>query len=276
MKNTHRFLVLAAALLLGPSFRASAQSCTAITSLPTTLSAPGNYCLQQDLSYSSTTGTAITLTSGHVVLDLGGHTIWGSANMASTATGIYSYDLAHITIRNGKLHGFHKGIQLEGYSLGTASNGHLIEGIDLAYSSFFGIRVVGIDCTVRNNHVSPVGGTTAKGANTDVFGIEVFGSQNVISGNEVLGMVPVGTGVAYAIFMNASSYTIVEGNRVVGGPGSDAIWAGSSAGVMVVGNRINYGTKGVVYSGSTGVYRDNLTVGVTYPYSGGTDAGNNQ
>jgi hypothetical protein len=276
MKNMHRLLVLAAALLLGPSFDARAQGCTVLSTLPATISAPGSYCVQQDLSYSSLSGTAITVTSGHVVLDLGGHTIWGSANPASTATGIYGSDLAHITIRNGKLSGFHRGIQLEGNIYSSASNGHLIEGVELIYSFYFGIRVVGIECTVRNNRLTPVGGTTAKGTNTDVFGIEVFGSQNVISGNEVLGMVPVGTGVGYAIFMNASSYTIVEGNRVIGGPGSSAIWAGSSLGVMVVNNRINYGSKGVTYSASTGSYRDNLTVGVTYPYSGGTDAGNNQ
>ena len=275
MKNTRSLLALAAALLLG-SFDNRAQGCTVLSTLPATISAPGSYCVQQDLSYSALSGTAITVTSGHVTLDLGGHTIWGSANPASTATGIYGSDLGHVTIRSGKLHGFHRGIQLEGSVYSSASNGHLIEGVELAYSFYIGIRVVGIECTVRNNRLTPVGGTTAKGANTDVFGIEVFGSQNVISGNEVLGMVPVGTGVAYAIFMNASSYTIVEGNKVIGGPGSDAIWAGSSVGVMVVGNRINYGTKGVVYSGSTGVYRDNLTVGVTYPYSGGTDAGNNQ
>jgi hypothetical protein len=47
---------------------------------------------------------------------------------------------------------------------------------------------------------------------------------------------------------------------------------------LVVNNRITVADREIEYesgSGSTGKYRDNLTFGVTTPFTGGTDAGNN-
>jgi hypothetical protein len=45
---------------------------------------------------------------------------------------------------------------------------------------------------------------------------------------------------------------------------------------MVVDNRIATADNGIVYNNSDGEYRDNITVGVTTPYSvSGTDIGNN-
>ena len=40
-------------------------------------------------------------------------------------------------------------------------------------------------------------------------------------------------------------------------------------------NRITTADRGIQYQGGTGKYRDNLTFGVSFPFTGGTDAGNN-
>jgi hypothetical protein len=46
--------------------------------------------------------------------------------------------------------------------------------------------------------------------------------------------------------------------------------------ILVVGNAIAGMGNGVLFTGGSGKYRDNLTSGVGTPYSGGVDAGNNQ
>jgi hypothetical protein len=43
----------------------------------------------------------------------------------------------------------------------------------------------------------------------------------------------------------------------------------------VVNNRITDADLGIDFALGTGKYRDNLTFGVTTPYNGGTNAGNN-
>jgi len=74
---------------------------------------------------------------------------------------------------------------------------------------------------------------------------------------------------------------VVENNRL----GNQALSAASlgidvlsgSTDVLLVGNRMATMAVGLDYEATaTGKYRDNLTTGVTSPYMGGTDAGNNQ
>ena len=43
----------------------------------------------------------------------------------------------------------------------------------------------------------------------------------------------------------------------------------------MVNNRITVADRGIAFLGSTGKYRDNITFGVTTPFMGGTDIGNN-
>jgi hypothetical protein len=50
----------------------------------------------------------------------------------------------------------------------------------------------------------------------------------------------------------------------------------STYGSFAVNNRISWADVGIFFNGSSfGKYRDNLTVGVTTNFTGGTDAGNN-
>src|SRR5262245_9719378 len=101
--------------------------CTAIASLPYTISVQGVYCLAGDLSTGMTSGSAIVIATNNVVLDLNGHRIGGlAAGPGTQATGIYANDRQNITIRNGTIRGFYNGIYLGG---GLGSQGHLIEEV---------------------------------------------------------------------------------------------------------------------------------------------------
>lgn len=46
--------------------------------------------------------------------------------------------------------------------------------------------------------------------------------------------------------------------------------------MLVIQNRLLDTSLGLRFTGSTGLYQGNLTSGCATPYSGGTDAGNNQ
>ena len=96
------------------------------------------------------------------------------------------------------------------------------------------------------------GGTTLLGANANAFGIALVGTGPRVLNNDVSTTVKQGTATAWGILLNG----------VTGG--------------LAVNNRITEADKGIEYFGpSTGKYRDNLTFDVTTPFTGGTDAGNN-
>ena len=74
------------------------------------------------------------------------------------------------------------------------------------------------------------------------------------------------------------------GNRVIDNDVNKVIGVGPANGFgidvngfacLAVNNRISDATVGLVMATVTTKYRDNLTAGVSFPYSGGTDAGNN-
>jgi hypothetical protein len=71
--------------------QAETVNCTAITALPYTISTQGVYCLTGNLSTGMTSGSAITIATNNVVLDLNGFKIGGlAAGPDTNATGIYS------------------------------------------------------------------------------------------------------------------------------------------------------------------------------------------
>jgi hypothetical protein len=57
---------------------------------------------------------------------------------------------------------------------------------------------------------------------------------------------------------------------------SSGIRISGSSSVLAIGNRLAVFEAGIEYISSTGRFRDNLTSGVTTPFTGGTDAGNNE
>lgn len=256
-----------ALLLLAGGARLASAQCTPISSLPYNIVSPGEYCLTKSLQSSSASGVLIY--SGSVTLDLGGFTIAGAPSSTSGA-GIYAYEQSSITIRNGVVRGFDRGIDLNGV-VGGSSRNHLVENVKVTYSQWTGIHVTGRNSIVRRCQIVTAGGTTLHGTNPLISGILLEGSELHVLDNDVLDFS--GT-YRIGISLNPAYNTLVEGNRISDTNYGILISGGEA--VVVVGNRI-FGTgQGVNYSGATGYYRDNITAGVTSKYLGsGTNLGNN-
>jgi hypothetical protein len=225
--------------------------CTRIFALPATITVSGSFCLSGNLSTAMTFGNAIDIAADNVVLDLNGFRLDGLAAGAGTqVNGINVTDRKNVTIRNGTVRGFATGIEV--VDLTGASRGHLIEGIRADRNTLFGMSIMGRGHVVRNNQIVATGGTTLLGPNGSAFGINVLGRETRVIDNDIIQMSKTGNGVTVGILLDG----VVD--------------------VLAVNNRITDADIGIQYSsGATGKFRDNLTSGVATPFTGGTDAGNN-
>jgi hypothetical protein len=274
--------VLVAVLALGARPAAAETTiCTVISSLPYTINAQGSYCLDRNLSTPQMTGNAITINVDFVVLDLNGFKVGGgAAGLGTQANGVFSQNHKNITVKNGNIRGFLRAVYLKDTSgTFTSSQGHLVEDVRADQNTFAGIVVEGRGNLVRNNQVVDTTGTTFFGSNSDIFGLLVNGPGSRVINNDSTETVAVGSGTAYGIQLSSAEGAVVENNRVGNSnlaSGSTAIALNSGDDVLVVGNRMATMDNGVVFVSATGKYRDNITSGVTTPYTAGTDAGNNQ
>jgi hypothetical protein len=261
---------------------AETTNCTAITSLPYNISAQGIYCLRGNLNTSMAIGHAITINADNVVLDLNGFKLDGlSGGTGTLADGIYAYQRKNITIRNGTVRGFMEGILLGDFEPFTTSQSHLIEDIRADMNTYVGIQVVGRGNIIRNNQVVNTHGSTT---NKSPLAIVAYGPGARVINNDVIETKEQsGAGAAVGIYLYSSPGAVVENNRIGNssrgtsfGICIDGSSTNPSTDVLVSNNRVTTMVVGVCYfSSSTGKYRGNLTSGVTIPYSGGTDALNN-
>ncbi len=165
---------------------------TFVDSAPHTISAPGHYCLAQNLAYATASGSALTIDADLVVLDLRGYTIAGSAGAGSTAMGIRVSNQSNVTIRYGTVRGFYTGIAFDG-SYAVASNSkNLVEDIQTDANTRFGIWFsdLGANNAVRNCRITDTGGTTVSSSYTAGLWLQSADSlalDNVISGTRPAG-----------------------------------------------------------------------------------------
>jgi hypothetical protein len=246
-------LVLLALIVGAAPARAETVNCTPITGLPAVITKPGVYCFTGDLVTDITSDQAIIEISAHnVVLDLNGFKLGGlPAGPGTFAVGIFAFDRQNITIKNGTVRGFLRGIFLTDNG---ASQGHVVEDIRADQNTFVGIDVEGSGTIIRNNQVVATGGTTVNGPETFAYGIIVLGDGLRVLNNDVIHTVKQGTGIAWGI-----------------------LFTGVSGG-LAVNNRITGADRGIEFAiNNTGKYRDNLTFDVPTAtrFVGGTDAGNN-
>jgi hypothetical protein len=236
------------------------------------------------LSWGS--GNAITIESSDVVLDFNGYVLSTSLPQPPpmfSGAGVSAIKQAsNVTIKNGTIRGFDYGIQAYDWRHSVIEDMHLEEN-RLAMS------VSGAANTVRHNYVLNAGkGQTASSA----IGIVVAGTGIRVIDNDV---VETDSGLpsleAIWIASNGPSMpgdgAVVEGNRisaykasapgVAGGPSAMKLGIHvDSTNSLIVNNRLEGLDYGIAMNGNpTAKYRDNLTVGVTLPYQGGTNAGNN-
>jgi hypothetical protein len=273
----------------GAALAADGDTCTAINSVPFTISLPGTYCVLKELSTPSTftSGIAILVNSNDVTIDLGGHTLSNlAAGTGTQAVGIQTLPTAanvqNITVRNGTVRGFYVGIILRG-ATGTIvdSSGHLVENVRADFNRHIGIQVLGAGSVVRQNQVLHTGGSTIAGF---FVGLQIAGNGAQALDNVVvdtvhsLSLQQVNGILAEDPLSNNFTGVMIEGNRVSNvtiGPNSAAIVSGSGAyNTLVVNNRIADFEAGILFF-KTGKYRDNLAIDTTNPYTGGTNAGNN-
>jgi len=264
-------------LLAAPGAWAETIDCTPITTLPTIITVQGIYCFTGNLATSMATGRAIDIRANNVVIDLNGRKLGGLAAGAGTlTTGIYAFQRKNITIRNGSIRGFHTAIFLDDPPPYTTSQSHLIEDIRADGNTFMAFGLRGLGIIVRRNQVVGTGGSTVSG---DATGIQFDGPGARLLNNDISSTVATGTGYAFAARIGEGDGAVVEGNRiddVSSGTGfTFGLHISFSADVLVRENSITSVDKGVVYNSSTGKYMDNLTSGVTTPFTGGTAVGTN-
>jgi ELWxxDGT repeat protein len=249
-------------------------TCMPIATVPFTITAQGRYCLTRNVSTAITTGAAISIESDYVEVDLRGFKIGGgSAGLATQTDGVRAVGRRNVTVRNGNIRGFYRGVAITGGASAAA-----VEDLRLDENTWHGIWVEGTSSTVRRNTVVATGGRSEFPGGG--IGIRAFGTGMRTLNNDVTDTMPGPVYFGGVGIMSGGPGAVIEGNRVglaIHAPGSDGIYVEGGDDNLVVRNRIVRTEYGVFFTrGTTGRYRDNLTSGVTTPYSGyGTDAGNN-
>jgi hypothetical protein len=268
--------VFLAGLLPAGVARAETTCTKTITALPYTIAVGGNYCLGSNLQTTLATGSAITINADGVVVDLAGFKIEDTSALATiTTSGVSAANHRDVTIRNGTIRGFYRGIYVTGGGAGV-----LVADVLADSNRFAGIWAEGTGAEVRDSRVLNTTGTgVLTDGSSDTWGIKLVGFAVRAVNNDVTGTVGMGAGWGRAIAVDQAEGAVVEDNRVA------SLVAGNTVGVdvlgggdvLVVANELTGLGSGVLYEGASGgKYRDNLTSGVGTPYSGGTDAGNNQ
>ena len=236
-------------------------SCREVTAFPANLVAPGVYCLSfKYIDFPLASGALITISADNVVFDLNGATLDGTPKGSAFSWGIRSYGHSNITIRNGTIRGFNYGISLAaplGYVNTTVRPSHsfLVENVRLIENRTAGIEVVGYDSVIRGNYIAHTGGSP----------------DPRLSGH-AWGMIAAGDGLR--VIDNDVTHTHV--NTAHSGGMTTGIFLSGGSDMVVVNNRITEANFGIFSGGlNWGKYRDNITVNVGVPYTGGTSIANN-
>jgi hypothetical protein len=253
--------------MLATSIQAETINCTAITSLPVTITAQGVYCLTGNLATSQSSGVAITINANNVTIDLNGWKVGGQGAGASTqATGIYS-TANNVTIKNGIVRGFYYGINLTG-------SGAVVQDMLTDANTFVGIDVNGLGALVEHNQVVNTGGSTAA-ANVDAIGIFVAGPDSNVNNNMISGLTHMGNGSEYGIFVLGSGTESTVRNNVISNTSVTTMnsYGISASSSIVLNNTLSNFEYGVYSNG--GIYAYNTVNDCATPYSGGTAGAGN-
>jgi hypothetical protein len=274
--------LLAAMVLLALPWhpaRAETTACTVVSSLPTTISAAGTYCLDQDFDFTDS-GTPININASNVVLDCNHHRVT-NVGAPGSYNGVYAYnELKGVVIRNCTLDAFGGGIYLSSGS-SPGATGNLIEGNAILHSGAYGITVWGNNNRIERNRVS--GNTGADNGQAEgivVYGMGNDGTSNAIRDNVISDFKPpLPTSTVFrtvGISFDGGNNFEVTGNTITGlyaptGRAVNAIVSGGTASSLVARNIVLSppplpapldGTQDfgiVLYGGNgTNVCRDNV------------------
>ena len=186
MKLLLRSLLISAIVLIASATQAQIR----IPSLPYTITASGVYTFCSSLDYNGALPAALQITASDVTVDLKGHSITCAGTVAATQTvGISAFNCTNVTIRNGGIVGFSKGIELAGQQeFQSASIGALIENVRCTYNVNCGIFVsVNYNAVVRDCQISDTG-YSPDGSSYNTRGIGIYdalGAGNLIYKNNI-------------------------------------------------------------------------------------------
>ena len=286
---THAFMVMVAAV----NFPAEAMAdCSTIDIVPVTIDTPGHYCLNGNLTFSNARGTAITINSDDVTLDLQGFELrgphYGGVGTIPSSQAILTNNVGNVTLRNGRISGFGTGVSLA--SSLPLKSGNLVENLHIDGNASNGIGVTTAGTIIRNNRITNLNGSlqtgTSSGTVTGIYSGNLWGLGfgNQIVGNSITGFKgEPGTSGSAGIRLSRASDTLVKGNYIQSASPSElfwGIWIGHSHNVTVLSNQLHSIAYGIDYTNiaanTSGKYGGNVTERVTFPYVGvGTDIGNN-
>jgi hypothetical protein len=253
-----------AILALGASAaRAEAISGAAISSLPYAISVAGRYHLTSSQTYAGL-GPAITVNVGtnDVILDFNDCFI-ANASPVPTRTCIKATltGTGRLTVRNGQLRGFTVGIDITGKNF-------LVQDMTIRGSFENGIKITnGDNGEIRNNRL--VGIVTSSGSNIYINS----GANMRIIGNSLIGSaITDGAGIW---LVGNSQGSIIENNQISNVNFAIYQSGPDSPNMLVKGNSITTAYYGLYFNDSSIRYKGNIVNGATVPYTGGTDAGDN-
>jgi hypothetical protein len=265
------WILVVAILMTSKVVGAEVTNCTAIPSLPYTITTPGIYCFTQSLSTSTHGIDAITVGANDVVIEMNGRTLEHLGGAGNSSMGIRALNRTNVTVRNGTIRGFHIGVSLWGF-LPLTSQGYVVEGIHAEGNHTAAMEVAGLRSIVRDNRLTRTG-ESSPCCNSRIA-LWAFGAGLNITNNKILE-----TTNAYAgIYVQIANGAVIEGNvvsnsAVPSGPTSYGIvTTNNSFNVIVAGNRITNMKTGIELQ-SGGLYIGNTVGGATTPFSGGTAAG---
>ena len=253
-----RLYQLAAIVLLASPAVAFAQSCTTINAVPTSITAPGKYCLGRDFTVNMGSGAAIAINASDVTVDCGGRTLRNTnTNYGNTSVAIKAVGRNNIVVQNCRIiDTFMNGIDLEQSNSANRNANFYINVRDnyVAGPLWHGIRAWGSAVEVRDNQVYDIGGRP----NTYAIGIRVGGAlasshHQVVRDNTVVGVNSKYTS-AFGIFSDASVGSVFFNNGVMATQAKDAT---VGYGLYVIGawNRISDNhVTGVGMPGEVGVW----------------------
>jgi hypothetical protein len=251
-RSRFRALALTAVALAACAHDASAETtnCTAITAVPTTITAPGIYCLTGDLNLAGGTGTAFTVDGPEgVVIDLNGYTVYGGNN----GVGLLVRNAKRVTLRNGSLVGVARAAQIESTAQWTR-----LEDLHIIATGYYPtVESFGHRDVIQRNWIE-----RGKPA------IRTYGTATRITNNDIMFATD-------GIDIEGANVT-AEDNRV----GRSTVLAGSfgirtSSGHAILSRNTVSAFSICFDMGATTRYRENVTNVCTNTYTGGVSAGSN-
>jgi hypothetical protein len=263
------FLLAGLASLFSVHAFAESSHCTVISSVPTTLSKAGLYCLTEDLAHSAS-GPAITIDADNVTVDLNGHTLRAIRSPGVAEVSYQGFAVSghkYFSIIDGVINGFTIAVFVSDTTKTKAAGG-LVADLRVLKS----INPLGIDCdgcVVRNNTIidsKPISGQT----NTTVIGIAVDGTGNQVTGNRVYGTVNGSTSYFAAAGIEVDGDNSVVSNNYVSNETIDpnTVVYGTGTNMLLSDNQVQNVEYCYWLESSSLKYRNNLSNGCVESFGG--------